>query len=309
MSEITAAKVKELRESTGAGMLDCKKALVETNGDMEQAVDWLRKKGLASAAKKSSRVAAEGLVAVAVDGNKGAIVEVNSETDFVAKNEMFQEYDEDAAKVALASHGDICDMKNFNCPKCGKTFAERLTDLIAKIGENMTLRRAQMVEVDNGVIASYVHNVTRGNLGKIGVLVALESNAADKAKLAELGKHLAMHIAASRPLFQTIASVDPAAVEREKAIFSEQAKASGKPENIIEKMIEGRIKKYYDEVVFEEQAYIMDPDKKIKQVIADTAKELGADIKVKEFVCFKLGEGIQKKEEDFAAEVAAQLAK
>lgn len=309
MSEITAAKVKELRESTGAGMLDCKKALVETNGDMEQAVDWLRKKGLASAAKKSSRVAAEGLVAVAVDGNKGAIVEVNSETDFVAKNEMFQEYVEDAAKVALASHGDICDMKNFNCPKCGKTFAERLTDLIAKIGENMTLRRTQMVEVDNGVIASYVHNVTRGNLGKIGVLVALESNAADKAKLAELGKHLAMHIAASRPLFQTIASVDPAAVEREKAIFSEQAKASGKPENIIEKMIEGRIKKYYDEVVFEEQAYIMDPDKKIKQVIADTAKELGADIKVKEFVCFKLGEGIQKKEEDFAAEVAAQLAK
>lgn len=309
MSEITATKVKELRESTGAGMLDCKKALVETNGDMEQAVDWLRKKGLASAAKKSSRVAAEGLVAVAVDGNKGAIVEVNSETDFVAKNEMFQEYVEDAAKVALASHGDICDMKNFNCPKCGKTFAERLTDLIAKIGENMTLRRAQMVEVDNGVIASYVHNVTRGNLGKIGVLVALESNAADKAKLAELGKHLAMHIAASRPLFQTIASVDPAAVEREKAIFSEQAKASGKPENIIEKMIEGRIKKYYDEVVFEEQAYIMDPDKKIKQVIADTAKELGADIKVKEFVCFKLGEGIQKKEEDFAAEVAAQLAK
>lgn len=309
MSEITAAKVKELRESTGAGMLDCKKALVETNGDMEQAVDWLRKKGLASAAKKSSRVAAEGLVAVAVDGNKGAIVEVNSETDFVAKNEMFQEYVEDAAKVALANHGDICDMKNFNCPKCGKTFAERLTDLIAKIGENMTLRRAQMVEVDNGVIASYVHNVTRGNLGKIGVLVALESNAADKAKLAELGKHLAMHIAASRPLFQTIASVDPAAVEREKAIFSEQAKASGKPENIIEKMIEGRIKKYYDEVVFEEQAYIMDPDKKIKQVIADTAKELGADIKVKEFVCFKLGEGIQKKEEDFAAEVAAQLAK
>ena len=290
-------------------MLDCKKALVATDGDMEQAVDWLRKKGLASAAKKSSRVAAEGLVAVAVEGNKGAVVEVNSETDFVAKNEMFQEYVEDAAKVALASHGEICDMKTFNCPKCGKTFEERLTDLIAKIGENMTLRRAQMVEVENGVVASYVHNVTRGNLGKIGVLVALESNAADKAKLAELGKHLAMHIAASRPLFQTVSAVDPAAVEREKAIFSEQAKASGKPENIIEKMIEGRIKKYYDEVVFEEQAYIMDPDKKIKQVIADAAKELGADIKVKEFVCFKLGEGIQKKEEVFAAEVAAQLAK
>lgn len=308
MSEITASMVKDLRESTGAGMLDCKKALVATNGDMEQAVDWLRKKGLASAAKKSSRIAAEGLVAVAVDGNKGAIVEVNSETDFVAKNELFQEYVEDAALVALASHGDVCKMKTFNCPKCGKTFEERLTDLIAKIGENMTLRRAQMVEVSNGVIASYIHNVARNNLGKIGVLVAIESSA-DKAKLQELGKHLAMHIAASRPLFQTIAAVDPAAVEREKAIFSEQAKASGKPENIIEKMVEGRIRKYYDEVVFEEQAYIMDPDKKVKQVIADAAKELGADIKVKEFVCFKLGEGIQKKEEDFAAEVAAQLAK
>ncbi|MDO4184473.1 MAG: translation elongation factor Ts [Rhodospirillales bacterium] len=308
MSEITASMVKDLRESTGAGMLDCKKALVATNGDMEQAVDWLRKKGLASAAKKSSRVAAEGLVAVAVDGNKGAIVEVNSETDFVAKNELFQEYVEDAALVALASHGDVCEMKTFNCPKCGKTFEERLTDLIAKIGENMTLRRAQMVEVSNGVITSYIHNVARNNLGKIGVLVAIESSA-DKAKLQELGKHLAMHIAASRPLFQTIAAVDPAAVEREKAIFSEQAKASGKPENIIEKMVEGRIRKYYDEVVFEEQAYIMDPDKKVKQVIADAAKELGADIKVKEFVCFKLGEGIQKKEEDFAAEVAAQLAK
>ena len=308
MSEITASMVKDLRESTGAGMLDCKKALVATNGDMEQAVDGLRKKGLASAAKKSSRVAAEGLVAVAVDGNKGAIVEVNSETDFVAKNELFQEYVEDAALVALASHGDVCKMKTFNCPKCGKTFEERLTDLIAKIGENMTLRRAQMVEVSNGVIASYIHNVARNNLGKIGVLVAIESSA-DKAKLQELGKHLAMHIAASRPLFQTIAAVDPAAVEREKAIFSEQAKASGKPENIIEKMVEGRIRKYYDEVVFEEQAYIMDPDKKVKQVIADAAKELGADIKVKEFVCFKLGEGIQKKEEDFAAEVAAQLAK
>ena len=221
MTEITAAKVKELRESTGAGMLDCKKALVEADGDMEKAVDWLRKKGLASAAKKASRVAAEGLVAVAVEGNKGAVVEVNSETDFVAKNEIFQEYVEDA----------------------------------------------------------------------------------------ELGKHIAMHVAASQPLFLTIADVDPAAVEHEKAIFAEQAKASGKPANIIEKMVEGRIRKYYDEVVLEEQAYIMDPDKKVKQVIADAAKELGADIKIKDFACFKLGEGIQKKEEDFAAEVAAQLNK
>ncbi len=308
MTDITAAMVKELRESTGAGMLDCKKALTETNGDMEQAVDWLRKKGLASAAKKASRIAAEGLVAVAVDGNKGAVVEVNSETDFVAKNDLFQEYVEDAAQVALMYKGEICDMKTFQCPKVHKSFEERLTDMIAKIGENMNLRRAKMIEVSNGVVASYVHNAAKPNVGKIGVLVALESNG-DKAKLAELGKHIAMHIAASAPQFLNIASVDPAAVEHEKAIFSEQAKASGKPANIIEKMVEGRVKKYYDEVVLEEQAYIMDPDKKVKDVIADAAKELGADIKLKEYVCFRLGEGLQKKEEDFAAEVAAQLKK
>ena len=308
MTDITAAMVKDLRESTGAGMLDCKKALVEANGNMDEAVDWLRKKGLASAAKKASRIAAEGLVSVYVEGNKGAVVEVNSETDFVAKNDMFQEYVADAAKVALMSAGELCDMKTFHCPKCGKTFEERLTDLIAKIGENMNLRRAAMLQVNNGVVASYLHNSCGNNLGKIGVLVALESTA-DKAKLEELGKHIAMHVAASAPLFLNVASVDPAAVEHEKAIFAEQAKASGKPENIIEKMVEGRVRKYYDEVVLEEQAYIMDPDKKVKQVIAKAAKELGADIKLVNFVRFKLGEGLQKREEDFAAEVAAQLAK
>lgn len=308
MTEITAAQVKELRETTGAGMLDCKKALNEVAGDMEQAIDWLRKKGLASAAKKASRVAAEGLVAVAVDGKKGAVVEVNSETDFVAKNDTFQEFVEDAAIVALMNNGEVCDMKTFQCPKVHKSFEERLTDMIAKIGENMSLRRAKTVEVENGVIASYVHNAARSNLGKIGVLVALESSA-NTEKLMELGKRLAMHIAASSPLFQTIADVDPAAVEREKAIFADQAKASGKPENIIEKMVEGRVRKYYDEVVFEEQAYIMDPDKKVKQVIAEASAELGTPVKLKEFVMFKLGEGLQKKEEDFAAEVAAQLNK
>lgn len=308
MTNITAAMVKELRETTSAGMLDCKKALTEMNGDMEQAVDWLRKKGLASAAKKASRIAAEGLVAVAVDGNKGAVVEVNSETDFVAKNDIFQEYVEDAAQVALMYKGEVCDMKTFQCPKVHKSFEERLTDMIAKIGENMNLRRAQMVEVEDGVVASYVHNAARPNVGKIGVLVALESKG-DKAKLAELGKHIAMHVAASAPQFLNIAGVDAAAVEHEKAIFAEQAKASGKPENIIEKMVEGRVKKYYDEVVLEEQAYIMDPDKKVKDVVADAAKELGTDIKLKEFVCFRLGEGLQKREEDFAAEVAAQLGK
>lgn len=308
MTNITAAMVKELRETTSAGMLDCKKALTETDGDMEKAVDWLRKKGLASAAKKASRIAAEGLVAVAVEGNKGAVVEVNSETDFVAKNEIFQEYVQDAALVALMSSGEVCNMKTFQCPKVHKSFEERLTDMIAKIGENMNLRRAKMIEVSDGVIAAYVHNAVKPGLGKIGVLVALESKG-DKEKLAELGKHIAMHIAASNPLFQDIASVDPAAVEHEKSIFAEQAKASGKPENIIEKMVEGRVRKYYEEVVLEEQAYIMDPDKKVKDVIAEAAKELGTDIKLKEFVCFRLGEGLQKKEEDFAAEVAAQLSK
>ena len=308
MTEITAALVKELREATSAGMLDCKKALVETNGNFDEAIDWLRKKGLATAAKKASRIAAEGLVSIYVEGNKGAIAEVNSETDFVAKNEIFQEYVADAAKVALMSAGEVCDMKTFHCPKCNKTFEERLTDMIAKIGENMNLRRAAMVQVNEGVVASYLHNCCGENIGKIGVLVALESKA-DKAKLLELGKHIAMHIAASAPIALNIESVDPAAVEHEKSIFAEQAKASGKPDNIIEKMVVGRVRKFYDEVVLEEQAYIMDPDKKVKQVIADAAKELGADIKLTNYVRFKLGEGLQKKEEDFAAEVAAQLNK
>ena len=308
MTEITAAKVKELRESTGAGMLDCKKALVEADGDMEKAVDWLRKKGLASAAKKASRVAAEGLVAVAVEGNKGAVVEVNSETDFVAKNEIFQEYVEDAALVALMNNGELCDMKNFQCPKVHKSFEERLTDMIAKIGENMNLRRAAYLSAANGVVCSYIHNAVRPNLGKIGVLVAVEGNA-DKAKMQELGKHIAMHIAATNPIAMTIVEVPAEAVEREKNIFSEQALASGKPANIVEKMVEGRIRKYYEEVVLEEQAYIMDPDKKVKDIVAEFAKENNTDVKLGGFVCFKLGEGLQKKEEDFAAEVAAQLGK
>ncbi len=306
MAEITAAMVKELRETTGAGMLDCKKALVEANGNMDEAVDWLRKKGLASAAKKSSRIAAEGLVGVKVEGNKGAVVEVNSETDFVAKNDIFQAYVEDAAKVALAAGGDVEAMKN--AADNGKTFGERLTDMIARIGENMNLRRAKVVSVNNGLVCSYVHNAARDGLGKIGVLVALESTG-DKAKLADLGKHIAMHIAATAPISLDIAHVDPAAVEHEKSIFAEQALASGKPANIVEKMIEGRIRKFYEEVVLEEQAYIMDPDRKVKAVVADAAKELGTDIKLADYAFFKLGDGLQKKEEDFAAEVNAQLNK
>jgi len=307
MADITAAMVKELRETTGAGMLDCKKALVEANGNMETAVDWLRKKGLASAAKKSSRIAAEGLVAVYVEGNKGAAVEVNSETDFVAKNDIFQAYVEDAAKVALANNGDVEAMKNA-VDASGKTFGERLTDMVARIGENMNLRRAKVVSVNNGLVCSYIHNAARAGLGKIGVLVALESTA-DKAQLADLGKHIAMHVAAAQPIALNVASVDPAAVEHEKSIFAEQAAASGKPAAIIEKMVEGRIRKFYEEVVLEEQNYIMDPDKKVKDVIAEKAKECGADIKLTDYVFFKLGDGLQKKEEDFAAEVQAQLAK
>lgn len=308
MAEITAAMVKELRETTGAGMLDCKKALVEAGADMEKAVDWLRKKGLASAAKKSSRIAAEGLVAVAIEGNKGAVVEVNSETDFVAKNDIFQDYVADAAIVALKNDGDIEKMKACNCPKCGKTFGERLTDMIAKIGENMNLRRAKVISVNNGLVCSYVHNAAKEGLGKIGVLVALESSA-DKAKLADLGKHIAMHIAATAPIALNIDGVPAEAVAHEKSIFAEQAAASGKPANIIEKMVEGRIRKFYEEVVLEEQAYIMDPDKKVKAVIADAAKDAGAEIKLTDYAFFKLGDGLQKKEEDFAAEVAAQLKK
>ncbi|MBR1601119.1 MAG: elongation factor Ts [Alphaproteobacteria bacterium] len=308
MADITAAMVKELRESTGAGMLDCKKALVEANGNMEQAVDWLRKKGLASAAKKSSRIAAEGLVAVTVKGNKGAAVEVNSETDFVAKNDIFQAYVADVVEAALDANSDIEALKNTKDATSGKTFGERLTDMVARIGENMNLRRTKVISVNNGLICSYVHNVARDNLGKIGVLVALESTA-DKAQLADLGKHIAMHIAANAPIALNIAGVDASAVEHEKEIFREQAAASGKPANIIEKMIEGRIRKFYEEVVLEEQSYVMDPDKKVKDVVADKAKECGTDIKISDYVFFKLGDGLQKKEEDFAAEVNAQLAK
>lgn len=308
MADITAAMVKELRESTGAGMLDCKKALVEANGNMDVAVDWLRKKGLASAAKKSGRIAAEGLVAIVVKGNKGAAVEVNSETDFVAKNDIFQAYVADAVEAALNCNGDVEALKNTMDATCGKTFGERLTDMVARIGENMNLRRTKVITVDNGLICSYVHNVARDNLGKIGVLVALES-AADKAKLADLGKHIAMHIAASAPIAIDIDGVDAAAVEHEKEIFREQAAASGKPANIIEKMVEGRIRKFYDEVVLNEQSYIIDPDKKIKDVVAECAKECGADIKISDYIFFKLGDGLQKRQEDFAAEVNAQLAK
>ena len=295
MAEITASLIKELREKTGAGMMECKKALTECTGDMEQAIDWLRKKGLSVAAKKAGRVAAQGLVAVATNGKKGSVVEVNIETDFAAKNPDFQAYVRSAADAALT--GADMDAKK-----------AELTDLIAKIGENMNLRRHATLSVENGAVVSYMHSAVDTGLGKIGVLVALKSDA-DENVLIPVAKQIAMHVAASAPKFKDIESVDSASLDREKAIFSEQAKASGKPEAIIEKMVEGRIRKYYEEVVLLEQPYIMNPDKKVKDVISDLAKECGKSVEIAGYARFGLGEGIEKKEEDFAAEVAAQMKK
>ncbi len=295
MAEITASLVKELREKTGAGMMECKKALSECAGDMEQAIDWLRKKGLSVAAKKAGRVAAQGLVGAKTKGKKGAVVEVNIETDFAAKNPDFQAYVNSVVDTVL-NDGDLEAKK------------AELTNLIAKIGENMNLRRTAALSVDNGVVTSYIHSQTEPGLGRIGVLVALKSDApADK--LQALAKQIAMHIAAAAPRFKDIASVDAQALAHEKAIYSEQAKASGKPEAIIEKMVEGRIRKFYEEVVLMEQAFIMDPDKKIKDVLADASKELGTAVELSDFARFALGEGIEKEEKDFAAEVNAQINK
>ncbi len=304
MAEITASLVKELREKTGAGMMECKKALTETNGDLEGAIDWLRKKGLSVAAKKAGRIASQGLVGVAVDGNRGVVVEVNSETDFVARNDEFQGFVKGAVDAALAGADNIDALKN--APMGGKTVGDTLTDLIAKIGENMNLRRVDAVAVVEGVVVPYIHTAVTSNLGKIGVLVGLESKA-DAAALQDLAKKIAMHVAAAAPRFLTIADVDEASLAREKAIFEEQARASGKPANIIEKMVEGRLRKFYEEVVLLEQAFIMDPDKKIKDVLAEAEKSLGTSIALTGFVRYSLGEGLEKKTEDFAEEVKKQI--
>lgn len=304
MAEITAALVKELREKTGAGMMDCKKALAETNGDLEGAVDWLRKKGLAAAAKKSGRVAAEGLVAVATAGTAGAVVEVNAETDFVARNEKFQAFAGKAAEVALTTGADVEALKGAAYPGAGHTVQDELTSLIATIGENMNLRRAAKLSVPAGVITSYIHTAIAPGLGKIGVLVALESTG-DAAKLTELGKQIAMHVAAARPEALDIADVDVSALEREKNVLADQARASGKPESIIEKMVEGRLRKYYEEVCLLEQTYVIDGESKIRKVVEAAAKDVGAPVKLTGFIRFALGEGIEKAQSDFAAEVAA----
>ena len=304
MAEITAALVKDLREKTGAGMMDCKRALTETSGDVEQAVDWLRKKGLAAAAKKAGRVAAEGLVGVQTAGKVGAAVEVNSETDFVARNERFQEFVTGVTKAALSQGDDVAALKQVQVGDFGNTVEAHLTSLVATIGENMNLRRAKRLEVGSGVVVGYVHNALTAGLGKIGVLVALESTA-DEAALAPLGKQLAMHVAAAAPQFLDVASVDPAALDREREVLKEQARASGKPENIIEKMVEGRVRKYYEEVVLLEQVYVIDGETKISKVVEAAAKAAGQPIKLTGFARFVLGEGIEKEASDFAAEVAA----
>ncbi len=303
MAEITASMVKDLRDRTGAGMMDCKKALNETGGDFEGAVDWLRTKGLASAAKKAGRVAAEGLVGVAVSGKTGAVVEVNSETDFVAKNEQFQGFVREVTRIALVAGANV-ELIAASAMATGGTVAEVLTNNIATIGENQSLRRAAIIEVTEGVVASYVHNSIGAGLGKIGVLVALES-AAPTEVLEALGKQLAMHIAAANPLALSEAEIDPAIVERERAIAREKAAASGKPAEIIEKMIEGGIRKFGQENTLLGQVFVIDGKTKVADVVANAAKAAGTAIALKSFVRFQLGEGIEKAATDFAAEVAA----
>ncbi|WP_445192913.1 translation elongation factor Ts [Sphingomonas sp. Tas61C01] len=303
MADITAAMVKDLREKSGAGMMDCKKALSETAGEMDAAMDWLRTKGLAAAAKKSSRTAAEGLVGVAVAGTKGAAVEVNSETDFVAKNEQFQQFVREVTQLALATGGDVDALKREAMPS-GTTVEEVLTNNIATIGENQSLRRAKRLEVSQGAVVAYVHNQASPGLGKIGVLVALESDAADDV-LQGLGRQLAMHIAAAFPKALNEADLDEAEIERERAIATEKAADSGKPADIIAKMVEGGIAKYRKENALVSQLFVIDGKTKISDVVAKAAKDAGASIVLKDYVRFQLGEGIEREQSDFAAEVAA----
>jgi len=299
MAEITAAAVKALREKTGAGMMDCKRALTESGGDAEAAFDWLRKKGLSAAAKKSGRVAAEGLVGVASMANKAAMVEVNAETDFVARNETFQALVQAVAQIALEVGDDVEAIRAAPFPGTGRTVAEELTHLVATIGENMNLRRAKVLTVPHGVVATYVHNALKPSLGKIGVLVAVES-ASEQSALETLGRQVGMHVAATRPDALDVDAVDPAALEREKAVLTQQARASGKPDNIIGKMVEGRIRKYYEEVVLLEQVWVHDGESRVRAVV----KKAGATLSG--FARFQLGEGIDKPTGgDFAAEVAA----
>lgn len=306
MYKATPAEVKTLRERTAAGLSDCKKALEACEGDIEKAVDWLRKKGLVAAAKKAGRVATEGLIGVHVDGNHGTILEINAETDFVARNELFRNFVETAVKVADEKNLDVESLGEANYPGSAQTVADELKNLIATVGENMTLRRVAHVKVSDGVVASYVHNKVAPNLGKIGVLVAIESTG-DKEKLQEFGKKIAMHVAAANPYSLSQEDLDPEILAREKAIAAEKARNEGKKEEFIDKIVEGRIRKFYEEAVLLEQEFIMSEKTKVKDAVSAFAKEIGAPVNLIGFVKFVLGEGIEKETVDFAAEVAAQL--
>jgi elongation factor Ts len=307
MSTISANDVRELRERTGAGMMDCKKALVENNGDIESAVDWLRKKGLASASKKSGRTTSEGLIGVLSNQMQGALVEVNSETDFVSRNETFQQFVKTITELALSGASDLDALKNMPYPGTGRTVSEELTHLISIIGENMNLRRMASLSVTQGVVTSYLHAATTNMLGRIGVLVALESSG-NVAELQEVGKQIAMHVAAANPQACYIEDLSPESIAREEAIYIEQAEGSGKPPEVVNKMVEGRLRKFYEAAVLNEQLFLIDDSKRtVKQVVEDLSKKLGTPVKLNGFIQFRLGEGIEKKTEDFASEVAAQL--
>ena len=303
MAEITASLVKELREKSGAGMMDCKKALKETEGNLEEAVDWLRTKGLASAAKKAGRVASEGLVGIATIGTSGAIIEVNSETDFVARNDDFQAFVSNITNLATGA-ADLNTLKATMYPGEDRTVDEQLTHMIATVGENMALRRMSVLSVDNGIVTSYMHNAISSGIGKIGVLVALVSNG-DTDKLNALGRQLAMHIAAAAPQSVSSEDLDQQLVERERQVLSDQARDTGKPEEIINKMVEGRIRKFYEEVCLLEQTYVVDGESKIAEVLEKATQELGSTVSIAAFERFALGEGIKKEKEDYASEVAA----
>ena len=305
---ISAAQVKELREMTGAGMMDCKAALAETNGDMEAAVDWLRKKGISKADKKAGRTAAEGLIGVASDASSAVVVEVNSETDFVARNAAFQEIVRNVASVALGTDGSAEAVSAAAYPNTGKSVADTIKDAVGTIGENMNFRRSAKLSVSSGAVATYIHNAVSDGLGKMGVLVAIET--AGKADAARaFARQVAMHVAATNPLSLTPEEIDPAVVAREKDIYSDQARQSGKPEAIVEKMVEGRLRKFYEEVVLLKQAFVLNPDVTVEKALKDAEKEIGAPAKIAAFVRFALGEGIEKETSDFAAEVAAAVKK
>ena len=305
MTAISASLVKELREKTGVGMMDCKKALIENDGDMEAAIDWLRKKGLSKAAKKADRVAAEGLVGVKSDGKTGAVVEINSETDFVARNEQFQSMVGEITGLALSTGGDLDKLLAAKMGSKSLSVEDYVKEMVATIGENMTVRRAAALSVEQGVVSAYVHNKSADGMGKIGVLVALESSG-DKDKLADFGRQLAMHVAAASPLALLPEELDGEVIDRERAIYSEQANASGKPPEIVEKMVEGRLRKeFFQQVVLMQQTFVIDGKATVGQAVKTAEKSIGAPVKVAGFVRYALGEGIDKQDDDFAAEVAA----